>query len=386
MNIIDVYNQPGTLEAAIERSNPGDMVRLRQNYDFDVSLTGRHRGAHRNPIIIDGGGAAITGRIVWDGPAAHLQFSNGETIGRPEVGWAGFRVRRGGHHVALRDWKIRDCGGPGFSAENMGDDREGWAWIHLDGVTVDNCCTNNPYSASAINLFRPHAAPGPYGQDDGRTAIVFICNTIVTNTPEGNQLNPTDGNGLIIDDCNALGDNAITIIDSYFGHNYGRGIHHLNTWVPRLNILDVTLDQNLKGFEKGTHNAALSFCSADNAYIDNVFVNQPGNFHAVSVQDQCNYAPRESTDMAFIDSNRFFGKVRSESDTVRPVKVFPYPGSARTIDGRVHHITSGYQPFGNDTGTPAPPPVVDTCGLEDVAGIVDRHGAGAVIRAVADSL
>jgi hypothetical protein len=176
------------------------------------------------------------------------------------------------HHILIANNYVHDSGGGGIEMA-WGD------YYTIEGNLSERNCTTNPYHASGISIYQPHAvdtAPGFHN---------VVRNNVSRLNSEGPSIpGHTDGNGIIIDDANntqgSPGQSAPYLFATLVEGNlvYGNGGKGLQiAWSNYVTARDNTFYKNNRDNAiSGTWRAELSNnFSSFNTLTNNIMVADP---------------------------------------------------------------------------------------------------------------
>ena len=244
-----------TIQAAADRSNPGDSVQVMNGvyknsgsggYVADITRSGTagapivfEAAAGQHPVIdttnqwagLEVSGASyvtikgfeITGNAASVTLATALSQANNSND--PQTSDTGIEVDQQGSthstHITIANNDVHDQGGAGIQIG-------GADYITVTGNTVYHNAWWSPFANSGISIFQSYSSDGNTGYK-----TIVSGNTVYGNqefVPWHTQGQITDGNGIIIDSNNNTGYNGRTLVENNLTYNNGgTGAHAINS-------------------------------------------------------------------------------------------------------------------------------------------------------------
>jgi hypothetical protein len=158
---------------------PDKPIRIASIQPWGALLTQPSQPEDNSPVL------AISG-------SSYLEIDGFEVVDSVDTG-IGITVRNGSHHIVIRNCYVHDCGCNGISSR-LSD------YVVIEDNVVRGNATRNEWNCSGISIWHPvelDKEPGYHLIIRGNVAFENECD--LPFRPLGFE-NPTDGNGIIVDD------------------------------------------------------------------------------------------------------------------------------------------------------------------------------------------
>jgi parallel beta-helix repeat protein len=274
----------------------------------------------------------------------------------------GISIRNGSHHITVRNCYVHDCGCDGISARTSD-------YIYIEGNVVRGNSRRSEWNCSGISVWHPVE----YDKEPGfhiviRNNVAFENECELPFTPLGHE-NPTDGNGIIIDDFRNTqvqfpgqkgGYKAEVLIENNLTfNNGGRGINIYES--ENVTVRNNTSFHNMRIISKyspGFGDVTIQN-SSNVKLLDNIIVKNPAMPNP-AIAIHC-YSPEKSGNNSvsgnvIIGGTDYCGDTQTiENNIVKPAEDQDFPGLVNpSIMAQFNSIEDFKQYFGlkNDSQTP----------------------------------
>ena len=238
-----------TIQRAMDVAGPGDEV-IVMNGRYEENVLFRRGGSAGAPLVLRAEvreGVRLIGSIASYG-INYISVEGFYLTNLSRTGLTKGISLNGGHHVTVRNNRVRSCAGGGISIDQCD-------WILIEWNITHHNAYWDPAQHSGISVYQPQQR----GEDSGYWGIQIRNNTSYSNLNRLDNVNfgrPTDGNGIVVDDFlnqqpgGAEPYNRPTVIENNLCfENGGQGIHCYLS--QNVDIRNNTCVNNLRSFTFG---------------------------------------------------------------------------------------------------------------------------------------